>query len=189
MRRIVLIVAVVLAVPLAFKVVPTALAAARGPETSGTALVPESAPPAPETTAPEPASSKIAAPKTTASKTAPPVLAAPRLRAKKAAPHRPKQAKVLSSGACEASFYGEGQATASGEAFNPGALTAAHRSLPFGARVRVINKNNAASVVVRINDRGPFSPGRCLDLSTAAMRAVGGISSGVIPVRYEVLAA
>ncbi|MBO2464265.1 septal ring lytic transglycosylase RlpA family protein [Actinomadura violacea] len=98
-----------------------------------------------------------------------------------------KKTRVLQSGSCEASFYGEGQMTASGEPFNPGALTAAHKTLPMGSKVRVTNKNNGKSVVVRINDRGPYAGGRCLDLSTAAMKKVGGTGSGVIPVRYEVL--
>jgi rare lipoprotein A len=96
--------------------------------------------------------------------------------------------EILSRGACEASFYGSGHTTASGEAFNPSALTAAHKSLPLGSKVRVTNRNNDRSVVVRINDRGPFVPGRCLDLSTAAMHAVGGMGAGVIPVSYAVLA-
>lgn len=95
--------------------------------------------------------------------------------------------KVLSHGACEASYYGSGGRTASGEDFDPDALTAAHRTLPLGSKVRVINRDNDRSVVVRINDRGPFVSGRCLDLSSAAMHAVGGIGAGVIPVRYEVL--
>lgn len=96
--------------------------------------------------------------------------------------------KILSHGACEASYYGSGGHTASGESFDPDALTAAHKTLPIGSKVRVTNRHNDRSVVVRINDRGPFVAGRCLDLSSAAMQAVGGLGSGVIPVRYEVLA-
>jgi rare lipoprotein A (peptidoglycan hydrolase) len=96
--------------------------------------------------------------------------------------------KILSRGACEASYYASGGRTASGEAYDPDALTAAHRTLPLGSKVRVINRDNDRSVIVRINDRGPFVAGRCLDLSSAAMSAVGGLGSGVIPVRYEVLA-
>jgi rare lipoprotein A len=96
--------------------------------------------------------------------------------------------RILSRGACEASYYGTGGRTASGETFDPAALTAAHRTLPIGSKVRVINRKNDRAVVVRINDRGPFVPGRCLDLSSAAMHAVGGLGSGVIPVKYEVLA-
>ena len=89
-----------------------------------------------------------------------------------------------------ASFYGRGFAgrpTATGERFNPGAMTAAHRTLPFGTRVRVTNTRNGRSVVVRINDRGPFIRGRVIDLSTAAARALGMINSGLAPVKIEVL--
>jgi len=98
-----------------------------------------------------------------------------------------KPSKVLISGSCQASYYWEGQMTASGEPFDPTKLTAAHKTLSMGSKVRVTNKNNGRSVIVRINDRGPYSGGRCLDLSKAAMIAVGGTSSGIIPVRYEVL--
>lgn len=104
------------------------------------------------------------------------------------APRKNRHRKILSRGACEASYYAAGGRTSSGEAFHADALTAAHRFLPIGSKVRVINRNNDRSVVVRINDRGPFVPGRCLDLSSAAMQAVGGVGSGVIPVKYEVLA-
>lgn len=89
-----------------------------------------------------------------------------------------------------ASWYGpgfHGAKTASGEWFNQYALTAAHRYLPFGTWVRVTNLNNGSSVVVRINDRGPFTGGRVIDLSTAAARAIGIINSGVAPVSVEVL--
>jgi peptidoglycan lytic transglycosylase len=71
-----------------------------------------------------------------------------------------------------ASVY-SGGGTASGERMNPGALTAAHPSLPFGTRVRVTNNHTGRSVVVRINDRGPFVKGRVIDLSPAAARAIG----------------
>ncbi|KGF71832.1 hypothetical protein DO97_14875 [Neosynechococcus sphagnicola sy1] len=89
-----------------------------------------------------------------------------------------------------ASWYGpgfHGSPSASGEPFNQYDLTAAHRSLPFGTRVRVFNVDNGRSVVVRINDRGPFSHGRIIDLSTAAAQTIGLVSSGVAPVRLEVL--
>ena len=75
-----------------------------------------------------------------------------------------------------ASWYGpgfQGKRTASGEPFNTHALTAAHRSLPFGARVQVTNARTGRSVVVRINDRGPFVGGRVIDLSKAAAQAIG----------------
>ncbi|MBF2007734.1 MAG: septal ring lytic transglycosylase RlpA family protein [Chlorogloeopsis fritschii C42_A2020_084] len=89
-----------------------------------------------------------------------------------------------------ASFYGydfAGNRTATGERFNPEGMTAAHRSLPFGTRVRVTNTRNGRSVVVRINDRGPFIRGRVIDLSTGAARVLGMIGSGLAPVRIEVL--
>jgi rare lipoprotein A len=75
-----------------------------------------------------------------------------------------------------ASWYGpgfHGRRTANGERFNTHALTAAHRSLPFGAKVKVTNERTGRAVVVRINDRGPFTGGRIIDLSQAAARAVG----------------
>ncbi|ELS05359.1 rare lipoprotein A [Xenococcus sp. PCC 7305] len=90
----------------------------------------------------------------------------------------------------QASWYGpgfHGRRTANGEVFNSNALTAAHRSLPFGTKVRVTNVNNGRSVVVRINDRGPFSGGRIIDLSAGAARSINMINSGVAPVRVEVL--
>ena len=72
-----------------------------------------------------------------------------------------------------ASWYGSGRKTANGERFNPNGMTAAHRSLPFGTRVRVENKRNGRSVVVRINDRGPFVHGRIIDLAKGPARAIG----------------
>jgi rare lipoprotein A len=86
-----------------------------------------------------------------------------------------------------ASFYGNesGSKTASGQRFNQNAMTAAHRSLPFGTKLRVTHGDR--SVVVTINDRGPFVRGRVLDLSTAAARAVGLTSAGVGRVTAEVL--
>ncbi|MBE7204723.1 MAG: septal ring lytic transglycosylase RlpA family protein [Parafilimonas terrae] len=73
----------------------------------------------------------------------------------------------------KASWYASGHRTASGERFNPNGLTAAHRSLPFGTRVRVTNESNGRSVVVRINDRGPFAHGRIIDLARGEGRAIG----------------
>jgi rare lipoprotein A len=86
-----------------------------------------------------------------------------------------------------ASYYSQGQRTASGVRFNPGALTAAHRSLPFGTRVRVTNRANGRSVVVTINDRGPFVGGRVIDLSRAAAQAISMTGAGVAAVSLEVL--
>ena len=86
-----------------------------------------------------------------------------------------------------ASFYGNesGSRTASGQRFDQSAMTAAHRSLPFGTKLRVTH--NGRSVVVTINDRGPFIKGRVLDLSTGAARAVGLTSAGVGHVTAEVI--
>lgn len=77
-----------------------------------------------------------------------------------------------------ASWYAMHTRTASGERMNPSALTAAHRTLPFGTRVKVTNKSNGRTVVVRINDRGPFIKGRVLDLSKGAANQLGFIGSG-----------
>ncbi|MEB3340716.1 septal ring lytic transglycosylase RlpA family protein [Okeania sp.] len=89
-----------------------------------------------------------------------------------------------------ASWYGpgfHGRYSASGERFNQYAMTAAHKTLPFGTKVRVTNLNNGNSVIVRINDRGPFIRHRVIDLSSAAARALGMIHTGVAPVKIEVI--
>lgn len=86
-----------------------------------------------------------------------------------------------------ASFYWQGRSTASGERFNPSAMTAAHRSLPFGTKVRVTNLKNGRSVVVRINDRGPFVRGRVIDVSKAAASELGFTGSGVTRVSLAVM--
>lgn len=88
------------------------------------------------------------------------------------------------------SYYGrrfEGRLTASGESFDPDALTMAHRSLPFGTRVRVTNRKNGKSVVVRVNDRGPAVRGRIGDVSLAAARRLGMLERGVVEAKLEVL--
>ncbi|MEM9771903.1 MAG: septal ring lytic transglycosylase RlpA family protein [Cyanobacteria bacterium P01_D01_bin.73] len=89
-----------------------------------------------------------------------------------------------------ASWYGgyfHGRRTASGERYNQNAMTAAHRHLPFGTRVRVVNLSNGRSTIVRINDRGPFIRGRIIDLSSAAAGQIGLRSMGIGRVRVEVL--
>lgn len=80
-----------------------------------------------------------------------------------------------------------GRHTASGERYNHEALTAAHRSLPFGTLVRVFNLKNGRDIVVRINDRGPFHRGRIIDLSAGAARALGFLRQGMTKVKLEVL--
>jgi rare lipoprotein A len=86
-----------------------------------------------------------------------------------------------------ASWYGESQMTASGEKFNKNAMTAAHRSLPFGTIVRITNQKNGRSVNVRINDRGPYGGGRIIDVSEAAARQLQMIDAGVVPCTLEVV--
>lgn len=82
-----------------------------------------------------------------------------------------------------ASYYKSGKRTANGERFNPHGYTAAHRTLPFGTRVLVTNLKNGRSVIVRINDRGPFTRGRVIDLSLGAAKVVGLTASGVAKVK------
>ena len=89
-----------------------------------------------------------------------------------------------------ASWYGpgfHGRRTANGERYNQNGYTAAHKSLPFGTKVRVTNLRTGKSVMVRINDRGPFIRGRVIDLSAGAARVIGVHSSGVAPVQLEIL--
>lgn len=87
-----------------------------------------------------------------------------------------------------ASFYGRelaGRRTASGEVFRPEGMTAAHRSLPMGTRLKVTNLGNGKSVVLRINDRGPFVRGRLIDVSQGAARQLGFVAQGTARVRIE----
>jgi rare lipoprotein A len=90
----------------------------------------------------------------------------------------------------EASYYAHkfhGRTTASGEIYDENAMTAAHKTLPFGTTVRVTNKANGRKVVVRINDRGPFVEGRIIDLSFQAAKEMDMVTAGVVDVRVEVL--
>ncbi len=96
--------------------------------------------------------------------------------------------KHLGSGT--ASYYSNefaGRRTASGETFNPGALTAAHRTARFGSRIRVTHLGNGREVTVRINDRGPFARGRIIDLSHAAAKKIGLHKSGTAKVRLTLV--
>ena len=100
----------------------------------------------------------------------------------------PPPEKIVETGM--ASWYGtkhQGKRTASGEVFNQDKFTAAHRSLPWGSIVKVINLANGKSVEVRINDRGPYGQGRIIDVSRAAARVLGMVASGVTLVRVELL--
>jgi rare lipoprotein A len=90
-----------------------------------------------------------------------------------------------------ASWYGaphHGRRTASGEVYDMHQLTAAHRTMPFGTRLLVTNRDTSQSAEVRVNDRGPFVEGRILDVSYAAARQLGAVGPGIIPVRLRVIA-
>lgn len=112
---------------------------------------------------------------------------AARQTSKAASRSTPRTEKVVSSGSCGASFYDEPQMTANGERFDPDALTAASKTLAFDTRVRVTSVDTGRSVVVRINDRGPYIAGRCLDLSRAAFDAIDDLDKGAMTVKYEIL--
>jgi rare lipoprotein A len=90
----------------------------------------------------------------------------------------------------QASFYADryqSRKTASGERYDHGKRTAAHKTLPFGTRVKVTNTKNNKTVVVKINDRGPFVKGRIIDLSKSAFSRIGNTASGILPVTLEVI--
>ena len=88
---------------------------------------------------------------------------------------------------CGASYYYTGTTTANGEAFNPDGLTAASKTLAFNTKVKVTNLANGKSVIVRINDRGPYVTGRCLDLARGAFSQIAALSTGVITVSWQVV--
>lgn len=120
------------------------------------------------------------APRPAETRSAPPAAGEPREEANA----RPQAERPLAEGV--ASFYGgalRGHLTANGERFDPSAMTAAHRTLPFGTCLRVQNVDNGRAVKVRINDRGPYVDGRILDLSEAAARKLALIQQGVGHVR------
>ncbi len=100
----------------------------------------------------------------------------------------PRRVKLAGTG--EASWYGPGffgNRTANGEVFRPGTMTAAHRTLPFGTKVKVTNLWNGRTAIVRINDRGPFHGNRIIDLAHGAAQRLGLVSSGIAQVRLEVV--
>jgi rare lipoprotein A len=106
----------------------------------------------------------------------------------KPAPDHLALAKPTSgAGGGVASFYSEDTQTASGEKFNPHELTAAHPTLPFGTRLRVTNTTTGKSVTVRVNDRGPYVPGRVVDVSYSAAQALGMVRSGTANVKLDVV--
>ena len=104
---------------------------------------------------------------------------------------KPTPSKLIEGVQGAASWYGPGfygRTTANGERFSKGTLTAAHRTLPFGTKVRVTNLSNGRSVVVRINDRGPFKYHRVIDLAHGAASQLQMMQAGEVPVKLEILA-
>ena len=99
--------------------------------------------------------------------------------------HNAASTQIASQGI--ASFYTEGQQTASGEKFDTHDLTAAHPTLPFGTRLRVTNVTTGRSVTVRVNDRGPYVPGRVVDVSHSAASELGMVGSGIAKVKLDVV--
>ena len=100
-------------------------------------------------------------------------------------PPRTAETPVAAQGL--ASFYTEGTRTANGEKFNTYALTAAHPTLPFGTHLRVTNVATGRSVTVRVNDRGPYVPGRIVDVSYSAAESLGMVGRGVAKVKLDVV--
>ncbi|MEV2237680.1 septal ring lytic transglycosylase RlpA family protein [Micromonospora sp. NPDC049891] len=154
----------------------------------------ETSSPAPGSPSASPSASASASPSPTVSPTPSRTAQAPsRSKQRTASPTPKPTAKkttarpVVDTGSCGASFYWQGQMTANGETFNPEGMTAAHKTLPFDTKVRVTNPANGKSVTVRINDRGPFIEGRCLDLARGAFAEIASLDLGHIEVRYEVL--
>lgn len=110
----------------------------------------------------------------------------------------PKPKKEVKTDTPETTYIGKGKAsfyankfqnrkTANGERFKQSALTAAHKKLPFGTKVKVTNTKNGKSVIVRINDRGPYVRGRVIDLSRSAFKKIGNTRAGVIKVKLEIV--
>lgn len=121
---------------------------------------------------------------------------APMAQSLPAAPEAPEAAPEAAEDSYEpigeglASYYGHelaGNRTANGERFNPSGMTAAHRTLPMGSKLRVTNKSNGKSVIVRVNDRGPFVKSRILDVSLGAAKKIAMVRSGTARVRLELL--
>jgi rare lipoprotein A (peptidoglycan hydrolase) len=105
-----------------------------------------------------------------------------------AARQRRRPAAAPATGnSCGVSWYATGSRTANGEAFNPDGLTAASKTLPFNTLVKVTNPANGKSVTVRINDRGPYVTGRCLDLARGAFSQIASLGTGAITATWQVV--
>ena len=133
--------------------------------------------------------SSIAATKKTATKkTTSKNTTAKKTTTKKATSKKTTASKTYQTGI--ASFYGgkwHGRKTANGEIFNTNSLTAAHKTLPFNTRVKVTNLSNGKSVIVRINNRGPYIKGRIIDLSTAAFTSIESRNKGITRGKLEIV--
>jgi rare lipoprotein A len=115
---------------------------------------------------------------------------APARAAPAAAPMAAAAAPAASAESGKIAYYGRkfaGRKTASGERFNPNAMTMAHKSLPFGTLVKVSNPKNGKSVTLRVNDRGPSTPDRVADVSASAARKLGMLRAGVIAAELQVV--
>lgn len=108
-------------------------------------------------------------------------------KAAAATPTTTTPAAPAAGNSCGVSWYASGSRTANGEAFNPDGLTAASKTLPFNTMVKVTNPANGQSVVVRINDRGPYVAGRCLDLARGAFSQIASLGTGAITATWEVV--
>jgi len=136
--------------------------------------------------APEKASTTPAPPTPAPNVPSPPATIAPPAGAPPSSP----DTAIITQQRGRISMYGNdfaGRKTASGEPFDPTALTMAHRTLPFGTRVRVTNLENQRTVEVVVNDRGPFMSGRIADLSEAAARRIGMVADGVVEALLDVI--
>lgn len=91
------------------------------------------------------------------------------------------------SGSCFAGYVATGTVTASGQKFNPKAYTGANLSLPFGTKVQITNSETGKSVVIRINDRGPYAGNRCFDLTSSAYQQIASLTESQVKIEYEVL--
>ncbi len=112
-----------------------------------------------------------------------------RIAATRHTPFAPRKSAAVTQTASQglASFYSEGSRTASGEKFDGNELTAAHPTLPFGTRLRVTDVATGRSVTVRVNDRGPYVPGRVVDVSYSAAQTLGMVGRGVANVKLDVV--
>ncbi len=105
-------------------------------------------------------------------------------------PKTEKKAEKSNENTGKASWYGpgfHGRLTANGERYNMNGISAAHKTLKFGTKVRITNLENGKSIVVRVNDRGPYIKGRQFDLSKGAFKKIASVDTGVIKIKYEIL--